>query len=201
VVDAITGNVAELNGSDLLYQWRDQDVARARDSLTGREVAERVGRSLPSLVEEWRDATTALMPIMRGERPFPEPVPSIFSGVLINDVVVHEGDIRLALGLQPVERGAALSLAIAGYGFSLDYRIRALGLAPLMLEYDDRQRRFGGDADVGATLRASRYELIRCLASRRAASDIRNYEWTGDPEPYIPILPEYGPVATGYTED
>ena len=83
-----------------------------------------------------------------------------------------------------------------GYGFSLDYRIRVLGLAPLILEYNDRRRRFGGDADPGATLRASRYELVRCLASRRTANDIRNYNWTGNPEPYISILPEYGPVAT-----
>jgi uncharacterized protein (TIGR03083 family) len=194
VVDAITGNIAELNGYDLLDQWRDQGIARARDTLTAREVAERAGRPLQSLILEWRDATTALMPIMRGERPFPESVPSIFSGVLVNDVVVHEGDIRSALGLPPIQSGAALALAIMGYGFSLDHRIRALGLAPLILEYDDRQRRFGGDADAGATVRASRYELIRCLASRRAASDIRNYDWKGDPEPYIPILPEYGPV-------
>jgi uncharacterized protein (TIGR03083 family) len=194
VVDAVSGNIAELNGFDLLDQWRDKDVARARDELTGREVAERAGRSMTSLVEEWSDATAALVPIMRGERPFPDPVPSMFTGVLINDVVVHEGDIRSALALEPVQRGAALSLTITGYGFSLDHRIRVLGLAPLILEYDDRQRRFGGDADPGATLRASGYELIRCLASRRAAIDIRNYDWAGDPEPYIPILPEYGPV-------
>jgi hypothetical protein len=136
------------------------------------------------------------MPIMRGEQSFPEPVPLIFSGVLINDVVVHEGDIRSALGLPPVQQGAALSLAIMGYGFSLDRRIRELGLAPLVLEYDDRRRCFGGNADPGATLRASRYELIRCLASRRAAAEIRNHDWTGNPEPYIPLLPEYGPVET-----
>jgi uncharacterized protein (TIGR03083 family) len=196
VVDAVSGNIAELKGFNLFDQWRDQDVADARDALTRREVAERAGRSLRSLVEEWSVATAGLVPIMRGERPFPEPVPSIFTGVLINDVVVHEGDIRSALALEPVQDGAALSLAIMNYGFSLDYRIRVLGLAPLVLEYDDRRRRFGGDADPGATLRASRYELVRCLASRRTANDIRDYDWTGNPEPYISIVPEYGPVAT-----
>jgi uncharacterized protein (TIGR03083 family) len=196
VVDAVSGNIAELKGFNLLDQWRDQKVADARDALTGREVAERAGRSLRSLVEEWSEATAALVPIMRGERPFPEPVPSILTGVLINDVVVHEGDIRSALALEPVQHGAAMSLAITGYGFSLDYRIRLLGLAPLILECDDRRRSFGGGVDPGATLRASRYELVRCLASRRTANDIRNYDWTGNPEPYISILPEYGPTAT-----
>jgi uncharacterized protein (TIGR03083 family) len=192
VVDTLTGNLSELGGANLLDQWRDQDVADARDALTGREVAEREGRSLQSVLEEWKDATVALLPVLRGERSFADVVPPIFSGVLVNDVVVHEGDIRLALGLEPVQEGAALSLALVGYGFSLDSRLRTLGLRPLVLAYDGKQRQFGGDTKPGATLRASRYELVRALASRRSATQIRGYEWTGDAEPYIPVLPEYG---------
>ena len=197
VVDVVTGNGFELFvGLDLLDQWRDEDVAHARDDLTGRQVAEREGRSLGSLVSEWREATAALLPIMRGEQPFPEAVPSIFGGVVINDAVVHEGDIRFALGLNRAPAGAALSLALLGYGFSLDYRIRTLGLPPLVLSYDGKTRQVGGEGDPGATVSATRFDLVRTLASRRTAAEILDLDWSGNPELYVPILPEYGPVRT-----
>ena len=195
VVDMASANTPEFFGSfNLLDQWRDDEVARARDDLTGRQVAEREGRSLRSLVSEWREATVALLPILRGDHPFPKSVPPIFSGVLINDVVVHEGDIRIALGLDQAPAGAALSVALRGYGFSLDYRIKMLGLPPLVLAYDGKSRQFGGDGAAGATLSATRFDLVRTLASRRTATEILSLDWSGNPEPYVPILPEYGPV-------
>lgn len=197
VVDVVTGNLAEFGeGLNLLDQWRDADVARARDALTAREVAEREGRSLRSLVTEWREATVALLSILRGDQRFPESVPSIFSGVLINDVVVHEGDIRFALGWDRAPDGAALSLAMLGYGFSLDHRIKTVGVPPLLLAYDGKTRQLGGEGEPGATVSATRFDLVRALASRRTAAEILRLNWSGDPEPYVPILPEYGPVRT-----
>lgn len=197
VVDVVSENTPEFfGGFNLLDQWRDEDVARARDELTGRQVAEREGRSLMSLVSEWREATVALLPIMRGEQSFPETVPQIFGGVLINDLVVHEGDIQIALGLDQAPAGAALSVAVRGYGFSLDYRLKTLGLAPLVLAYDGKTRQFGGEGQAGATLTATRFDLVRTLASRRTAAEIISLDWSGNPEPYVPILPEYGPVRT-----
>lgn len=197
VVDTVSGNLAEfVEGLDLLEQWRDQDVARARDALTARQVIERKGRSLRSLLEEWREATETLLPMLRGEQPLPERVPSIFTGVVINDVVVHEGDIRIALGLDRAPDGPAMSLALAGYGFSLDLRLRALGLPPLALDYDGKHRQLGGEGQPGATLRATRFDLVRTFASRRTAEEILEFDWSGDPEPLLAILPEYGPIAT-----
>jgi uncharacterized protein (TIGR03083 family) len=194
VIDSVTGNFSELASAELLEQWRDPQVAHARDTLTARQVSERTGRSLTSLVREWRDATARLAPMMRGEQAFPGSVPAIIRHVLINDVVVHEGDIRSALGLGPVRDGVALSVALAGYSFSLDYRLQQVGLRPLLLEYDGKQRRVGGDGEPGATLRSTRYELVRCLASRRTATEILTYDWSGDAKPYVPVLPEYGPL-------
>ena len=75
-------------------------MAPARDALTVRQVTERHGRLLHFLLSEWREATESLVPMLRVEQPLPKLVPSIFSGVVINDVVVHEGDIRITLGLR-----------------------------------------------------------------------------------------------------
>jgi hypothetical protein len=118
----------------------------------------------------------------------------MFGVVAINDVVVHEGDVRFALGLDQVVNGDALSLALSGYGFSLDVRLREVGLRPIALAYDDKQRRFGGDSEVGATVRATRFDFVRTLASRRTREQILALDWSGDPEPYLSVLPEYGPT-------
>ena len=196
VVDVVSENTPEFfERFNLLDQWRDDDVARARDDLSGRQVAERQGRSLESLINEWRAATAAILPIMRGEQSFPNGVPPIFSSVLINDLVVHEGDIRIALGMGQAPAGAALSVALRGYGFSLDYRLKTLGLAPLVLAYDGKTRQLGGEGDPGATVCATRFDLVRTLASRRTAAEILNLDWSGDPDPYVSIMPEYGPVG------
>src|SRR5206468_11407241 len=60
VVDVTSGKAAELRGINLMDQWRDQDVATARDLMTARQVRERRGRSIESIVDEWRDATESL---------------------------------------------------------------------------------------------------------------------------------------------
>ena len=199
VVDVTTGHAPELyEGFNLFDQWRDQDVAQARDAITARQVAERQGRAIDSLVDEWRQATEALVPMLRGEQPFPSPFPPYIGGGLVSDLVVHEGGIRAALGLNRAPECAALSLALAGYGFSLENRIRILGLPALVLAYDGKERRLG-EGDVGATVRADRYDLVRTLAGHRTRDQILALDWEGEPGPYLDILSEYGPVTTSTT--
>ena len=62
----------------------------------------------------------------------------------------------------------------------------------LELRYDGKSRVLG-EGDPGASIAASRYELVRALANRRSTAQIRAYEWTGDPEPYLPIIPAHNP--------
>ena len=199
-VDVTTGHAPELNGMSLLEQWRDNSVAIARDALTAREVRERRGRTLESVVEEWQRATATLFPMLRGEVAYPPDTFPFAGNILMNDVVVHEGDIREALGLDAGPEIDATSIALAAYAFSLGHRLRASGLPALGLRYGDKER-IVGDGKAAAGVTATRTTLVRMLASRLHAPEIRSLDWEGDPEPYLAVIPEYGPPAPRHVED
>jgi uncharacterized protein (TIGR03083 family) len=196
MVDVTSGDALELRGMDLLDQWRDEAVAEARDSLTAREVRERRGRSVGSMVGEWRDASEVLLPMLRGHVAYPPDAFPFAGNVLMNDVVVHEGDVREAVGLGVAPEIYATSAALLAYSFSLDSRIRATGLPAIVLRYGTKER-VVGDGDTAASVSASRTTLVRMLASRLTSDEIRALEWDGDPEPYLAIIPEYGPTKAG----
>jgi uncharacterized protein (TIGR03083 family) len=184
---------------DLLEQWRDVEVQRARDAMTARQVDERRQSAVSALVSEWRTTTLRVLPMLRGEVPVPDSLPPFVGFVLVNDLVVHETDIRAALGLPRAEQSAALSLALSAYSFSLEDRIQRLGLPALVLAYDGKERRIGS-GEPAATLTADRHELVRVLAGRRSREQIRHLGWQGDPAPFLDVLSEYGPTEVPGTD-
>ena len=101
-------------------QWRDRDVARACDEMTAAQVDTRRNDDVPALIAEWRGATEAILPMLRGEAPVPVVLPPTIPFVLIDDLVVHETDIRAAVGLPRAEPSLALSLALIGYASALE---------------------------------------------------------------------------------
>ena len=86
-----------------------------------------------------------------------------------------------------------LSLAVAGYSFSLDNRIRQLGLPALVLDHGGKGHQLG-DAPVGATLAADTGAVVRVLAGRTPRAEVLALDWTGDPSLYVDVLSEYGPL-------
>ena len=133
-----------LAGHNLLDQWRDSQVQQAGDTMTARQVDERRKHSIQQLTEEWRIATKAVTPLMLGEVVAPPSLPPFVGFILVNDLVVHETDVRATLSLDRAPATPTLSLALTGYSFSLENRIRLLGLPSLMLVYDGKRRRLGG---------------------------------------------------------
>ena len=189
--DASTGSIPAI---DLLEQWRDQEVASARDVMTGVQVDRGADRSVDDLATEWRDLLPTLSPMLSGAVPFPAPAPFGLNAVLVTDLAVHDQDVRGALGVPRDADAPGTSLALATYGFGVDYRIRQLGLPALRLRYDDRERDLG-PGEPGATVSADRFELLRALAGRRSREQILAYDWHGDPDPYVAIIPAYGERA------
>jgi hypothetical protein len=133
--------------------------------------------------------------MLRGDIPYPADTFPFAGNILINDVVVHEGDIREAVGLGVAPEIHATSAALLAYAFSLDNRIRVSGLPALVLRYGAKERVVGA-GDPVATVTASRTTLVRMLASRLRAHEIRDLEWDGDPQPYLAVIPEYGPSTS-----
>ena len=143
------------------------------------------------MVAEWDAAEPALLDRLRGGTTGPGALPFGFDVVLVTDLCVHADDVAFALGLEPNRDTAASRVALVGYAFGVDYRIRALGLPALTLRYDGKERTLG-DEPAAAVVAADGWELLRVLAGRRSRAQITGLDWTGNPEPYLPLLPAYG---------
>jgi len=194
--DAVEGTIPAL---DLLEQWRDDDVAAGRDAMTADQVERAETLGPEEVAGSWRALTPRLAPMLRGDEPFPEPAPFGLPAILVTDLVVHDQDVRGALGRGPAPDGPASALALATYGFGVDYRIRQLGLPALGLRTGPKLRVLG-EGPPSATVSADRFELLRALAGRRSRAQILALSWEGDPGPYVGIMPAYGERATDLVE-
>lgn len=189
--EATTGGARELADLDF---FGDLEATWARvASMSARQVHARADQGVDQLVHEWRDAFAVAGPMLRGERAFPAPTPAFAQALLINDLVVHEGDLRAALDLPPAPDSTASALALGNYAFLAAMRVGSAGLPAVALDDGASITIVGGGAPA-ATLRAPRHDLVRVLAARRSPDQIRALDWEGDPGPYVDLLPAYGVV-------
>ena len=164
-------------------------------NLAARQVSERASRSVTEIVSEWESAAPVTWAILCGELSsvgFPLD-PAIGQGVMINVVVVHEGDVRQALGLPLPGESAALALALGNYALMASLHLDETGLGALRLDYGGRQK-IVGTGDPVVTLRGTRNDLVRTIAFRRSREQILAMDWDGDPTDYVDVLPVYGVV-------
>ena len=177
---------------DLVRALTDSAQAERRDELTAEQVMTRRGRSLDQILDEWDQALQEVLPMIRGQRPFPRPLPFVDAAV-VTDLATHNQDIRNALGVPGDRDSAGVSVAFVGYAATLGLRIATNGLPALRLKYDGKER-VVGDGEPAATVTADRYELYRALAGRRSRDQILSLNWDGgDPTPYVDLIPAYGP--------
>lgn len=150
------------------------------DEWTGRQVATRRHRSPEELLAEWADLADPLREWMRTHTTRP-----------LNDIVIHEQDLRGALGT-PGGR------ATPGLGVVRD---RMLGrfagalddLPPVELVGDDWQWcSAGGADDASVVVAAGDFDLARALMSRRSATQLRAWTARGEVTPYLPAFATLG---------
>ena len=160
----------------------------ARDNPAGdvqvwvdRLVAERAGRSVSTILDEWDDVGPAFEALMRAR-------PASF-GALTYDAVAHEHDLRGALG-RPGDRtsdGVEASVEILVAMVRRD--LAATGPVPgtIRLRSGARSWVIGrGEPEVG--IDASMWELMRLLGSRRSRRQVLAAGWVGDIEPFLPAI-------------
>ena len=98
-VTGIAGDTAggtippELNPVEALT---DPVQAERREALTAEQVTSRRGRSIEEILEEWDGHIEKLLPMMRGETPFPRQFP-FADAIVLTDLAVHAQDVRGAL--------------------------------------------------------------------------------------------------------
>jgi uncharacterized protein (TIGR03083 family) len=176
-------------GLFFLDEKRRHERSRVINAWNAGQLERRRALSLSQILEEWDADVAAMLERLRGERPFPSPYPGQ-DYVAVVDLAMHAQDIRNLVGTPGDRESAGVGFALPSFGFVLGQRITEVGLPALELRYDAKTRVLG-DGEPGASVTASRYELVRALANRRSNAQIRAYQWMGDAEPYLPIIPAY----------
>lgn len=160
-------------------------------SWTAAHVAARRGLGVDALLAEWADAARPLMAWMREHDSRP-----------LNDVVIHEQDLRGALGL-PGGRDSS-GFAIVRDRMAARFGKAVTGLPPIALVQDDAPVdeawvwvSHGDTADDGGTaarvvVRASGFDLARALTSRRTVDQLRGWTSRGDLDAYLPAFAQLG---------
>jgi uncharacterized protein (TIGR03083 family) len=150
-----------------------------------RQVRERKAGTMADAFAEW-DKTREL-----AEPLFDTPMGS----VLVTEVVMHEHDLRAALG-EPGERdNVAVRSALTRPLQELDKRMRENDVPALRLHLEHGERVIGGGEPAGA-LRTSSFELLRAIGGRRSAGQVRAMEWDGDPDTWLATLALFGTHRT-----
>jgi len=167
-------------------------VGYSTDVLAGREaddhdarwtqaqVDARAGRGTAPLIAEWRGNTGPLRAWMaeHGVRP-------------LNDVVIHEQDLRGALGIPGAHDTAALSALRDRFAGRVADAVAAAGLAPLGMRGGTWSH---GPEDAAVVVRAPDFDLARAVVARRSADQLRSWTVRGDVEPYLDCFATLGPL-------
>ena len=149
---------------------------------TQRQVEARAARSPADLVAEWLPLTQPMQDWMRdrGSRP-------------LNDVVIHEQDMRGAVG-RPGGRDTDGLVAVRDLmAQRLATRVRAAKLPPVQLR-SPAWIFSTGDGQPGLELFASDFDLARALMTRRTADQLRQWSRAGQVDPYLPVFAGLGPL-------
>jgi hypothetical protein len=146
-------------------------------------LTDRAGSSLDDLATEWVGANETINGMVSGG-----------GAVLFDDLVVHEHDLRAALG---VPDHSALDAAIS-VPRSLDSCVAALeeaGLGSIEVRSAEGTWR-SHDAEPGWVLEVSPWEAVRVLYSRRTAEELRALGGSDNIEAYIAVLDAHLPLPT-----
>ena len=136
---------------------------------TQRQVDERRGRSVTELLAEWSDVAPRLEQWMRDNNPRP-----------LGDVIIHEQDLRGALGVSGGQDTAGLH-AIRDLMISR-FATQITGALTLQGEQWSWSSGHDGPATV---ISAGDFDLARAIVSRRSAAQLRSWTTSGDVEPYL----------------
>lgn len=162
-------------GADVLAGDEPDDH---NETWTAAQVEARRDRSATELVEEWRALAPDLVAWMRehGSRP-------------LNDVVVHELDLRSAVG----RPGARDTAGLAVVRDRMASRFGAAAPEGIALVGDSWS---WGPASAPTRVRASDFDLFRALTARRTTDQLRGWTEAGDVTPYLDAFAALGDLPT-----
>jgi uncharacterized protein (TIGR03083 family) len=144
------------------------------EAWTAAHVARGKDRSLQELLDQWSQNSAML------EGFFSSPAGAgRAAGVF--DAHTHEADLRNALGLGADVPADFLAWCAPGFRASFAEAVAAAGLAPVTVE-------------------ASDFEWFRARLGRRSEAEVRAYEWSAEPTPYLDHFFIFGRAAQSIGE-
>jgi hypothetical protein len=112
----------------------------------------------------------------------------------LGDIVVHEHDIRDAIG-RPGARDIAAVWCVADLLLT-----RLQTPLPLCVTVEDGEYRSSPDDPAEIRLRTTRFEAMRWRTGRRSRAQLAAMDWSGDPTPIIDHLYMFGPADADIIE-
>lgn len=152
------------------------------DARTAHHVSERRDRPVDQLLAEWDRHASHL-----------ESSTDTWSPVgiwLLYDSVIHEDDLRDALGAAPATDSPAYHPLLEGLIDTADRALRQAGVQALTIGTTDGAHRWTvGPGPAGAAVHTETHELVRGLSGRRSLQALTTWDWDGDSGPYLRLLP------------
>ena len=159
------------------------------DEWTAAQVAARRDRSLSEIVDEWSRRAPEFE--ARMDNPDSEGFPFFMPYLAVADASIHEHDIRHAVKRPGGQDAPAVEMGMKTYMTGFRQRHADAGLEPMVVREVDGREWAVGRGDPVASVAAPRFDLFRALAGRRSRSQVLDFEWKGDPEPYLDVFLAY----------
>jgi uncharacterized protein (TIGR03083 family) len=152
----------------------------ASDSWTAVQVERNVDLTCTQIFVSWADS---LVPFASLDEEFFGFPPARWA---FGDAVVHEADVRGALdGGRVPDDALVLALEATMARWHREVLSRA-GVPALHVRCESRDWWLGEPEDPDAVIvEAPLYEVFRSLAGRRTEDQVRAWDWSSDPDPYI----------------
>ncbi len=163
----------------------DRREGSGGDAWTAAQVVARADHSVDQLIEEWKDQHDYIDELFTD-------MPDL-AWALVADLVTHEHDIRLALGLSGQHQSEAITASGRRYADRFLDRVKESALAPLALELDGVRQ---GPDTADLVLSGTAFEILRACTGRRSRSQIEAMDWTGEPTSHIDLISSYGPPSS-----
>jgi uncharacterized protein (TIGR03083 family) len=155
------------------------------DEQTAAQLARFEGGDLASLLAAWTVAAARLDHLAETSGLAPP----------LGDAVVHEHDVRAAVG----SPGARDSEALWHASDQLLANFRTP--VPLRVVVEDRDYRCGPDDGIEILLRTDRFEALRWRTGRRSRAQLAAMDWSDDPTPVLDHLCLFGPATADVVEN
>lgn len=171
--------LAHLAGMPSALLQRDYPGSDAQVWIDG-HLAERRGRSALENWEEWSAVGAAYARLIdKNEGAW---------GGLLYDAIIHEDDLRGALGRPLAGDEDAIGYALDRQLPGLDEQARTEGIGTLEITCGDVRWSIGEGEPAMQLGEDDRWELVRALGARRSEGRLRAMSFSGDPSAWIAVI-------------